>query len=175
MKPTQREERRGASILLLSIVFMVILLLLSTTLFQIIPAEMHAANRSHENLNAHMVARAGITDALKWLEFKMGEFETSNNESDLPDFNSGTVASPVYPNIQAYETAVQAKRPFAGNGDWRYECEIVPQQDTKRFATSLSEARPSRTTVRFDGWTFWSNRTASLSMLSCRKNGTRTR
>lgn len=136
MQKVQREERRGASILLLSLVFMVILLLLSVTLFRVIPAEMHAATRSHEDNAAHYVARAGLRDAMTWLSFQMEEFETTNAEADLPDYNTGTIASPSYPNIDAYETQAAAKRPF-NEGDWRFEVEIEPQQDTKTLANNL--------------------------------------
>lgn len=124
-KLPQNKKRRGASILLLSFFFMTVLFLLAASLYKLVPAEMHAAYRSHTDLNAHYVARAGIQETIDWLGFQMETFDKSGREEDLPDYTSG---GSVFPNIDAFQTATNAKRPFAV-GDWRYEVTVLPHQD----------------------------------------------
>jgi hypothetical protein len=125
MKTKLRKEGRGASILFMSIVLMFILLLLGSTLFQVIPAEMQAANRSHQDLNGHYVARSGVEEARSWLSLQMETFEDTQSEEDLPDYTEDDGAS--YDNIAAFVNEVNARRPFT-KGDWRYEVDIRPQQ-----------------------------------------------
>lgn len=126
MNTNLQKEKRGASILLLSIVLMFVLLLLSITLFNLIPVEMHAANRSQQDLNGHYVARAGIQETMSWLKFQIKEFDESQDEADLPDYSTNGTS---FPNIEDFVEAANARRPF-DNGDWRYELEIIPQQNT---------------------------------------------
>lgn len=133
MKKVPRKGKRGASVLLLSVVLMAVLLLLSITMYQVIPIEMHSANRSHQDLNGHYVARAGVQEAMSWLRHQMVKFESFQNEQDLPDY---TTDGTTFPNIAAFETSVNARRPFT-KGNWRYEIDIIPQQNTMGFTNNF--------------------------------------
>jgi hypothetical protein len=133
MKSKLRKDGRGASILLLSIVLMFVLLLLSITLFNLIPAEMHAANRSQQDLNGHYVARAGIQETMTWLKFRIKQFDLTQSETELPDYSTNGTS---FPNIDTFVAGANARRPFT-KGDWRYEIEIVPQQNTFGLANNF--------------------------------------
>ena len=144
-KNLRRGDKRGASILLLSFFFLTVLFLLAASLYKIVPAEMHAASRSHQDLRGHYVARAGIQEAINWLGFQMETFDKTNNEQDLPDYTTG---GRVFPNIVAFETATNAKRPFA-KGDWRYEVDIEPHQDNLGLTNNSQVRLYSVTSVAF--------------------------
>ncbi len=133
MKKDPRKGKRGASVLLLSIVLMFVLLLLSATIYNLIPIELHTANRSHQDLNGHYVARAGIQETMSWLRHQMVKFEGVQNEQDLPDYTTNGTS---FPNIEAFESAINARRPFT-QGNWRYEIDIVPQQNTMGFTNNF--------------------------------------
>ncbi|HIB66674.1 MAG TPA: hypothetical protein EYO33_16560, partial [Phycisphaerales bacterium] len=74
LNPLHNNRKRGASILLLSFFFMIVLFTLASALFQIIPAEFHAASRAHVDVESHYVANSGIQHTLSWLEKKMEDF-----------------------------------------------------------------------------------------------------
>jgi hypothetical protein len=130
MKIEERnKKKRGASVIVLSMFFMILLSVLATTLYKVVPLEMHQSYRAHKDLRGHYVARAGVQHTMKWLSSRLEAFEDSGDPEDLPDYNSGTADSPVYPNIPPFEAAAAATTPF-NVGDWRYEVEVMPIKDT---------------------------------------------
>lgn len=140
--------KRGASILLLSLVFMFLLLLLAVTLFQIIPAELHAANRSHQDLNGHYVARAGVQHTKTWLRHQLLKFDREQDETELPDY---TPDGKTYPNIEDFKAKMAAENPFQGTG-WSFELELEPQQDTLGLANNFEPRLFAvRSTALFNG------------------------
>ena len=129
MKISNRKKKRGASILLLSFFFMMVLFLIATTIYKIVPAEMHAASRASTDLRAHYVARTGIQETMGWLKWQITEFDADQQEENLPDYNSGTVAAPVYDNIIAFEAQAEGVNKF-GDDEWSYDLQILPLQDS---------------------------------------------
>lgn len=129
MKTSNRKNRRGASILLLSFFFMMILFLLAAALYKLVPAEMHAAYRSTQDVKAHYVARTGIQETMAWLKFRITQFDIAQSETELPDYNSGTVGSPVYDNLNAFLAQAEATSPI-DDDNWTYDLEILPLQDS---------------------------------------------
>lgn len=136
MKKNLRKKKRGASILLLSFFFMTVLFLLAATLYKVVPAEMHAAERSSVDMKGSYVARAGIEECMGWLNFQMDTFDNTQDETKLPDY---TTDGSTYPNIDTFLAAAH-KSDFKEGGNWRYDIEIVPHQNTLS-TTNNNEAR----------------------------------
>lgn len=129
MKIQGRKKRRGASILLMSFLFLVVLFLLASAMYQLIPSEMHAANRSHRVLNAHHVANSGVRQSVEWLTDSMKRFEDGEPDTVLPDY-SPTYSASDLPNIDAFETFVNNQAsPFADDR-WKYEVDLVVDPTT---------------------------------------------
>lgn len=121
MKTTHKKKsRRGASILMLSFIFMALLFLIATAMYRLVPADMHAANRAHQDLTAHYVANAGIRATAAWLTDSMERFQEGGGSQVLPDYaESGETV-----NLTAFEAEINsAPSPF-DNGDWTYEISI---------------------------------------------------
>lgn len=153
------KKKRGASILLLSFFFMVVLFLLAATLYKIVPAEMHAANRSYQDTQGHYVARAGLEESMRWLGTQMDVFTKTQVENDFPDYNSGSDLTPGGRNLERINEflALIDGKSVTGDPKWTVNIEIEPLQDSRgmknalepRFysvrSTSLFNKKPVRT------------------------------
>ncbi len=129
LNPLHNNRKRGASILLLSFFFMIVLFTLASALFQIIPAEFHAASRAHVDVESHYVANSGIQHTLSWLEKKMEDFSKDQKETNLPDYNTGTASSPTFTNINNFLSGINGTS-ITGKPDWTTEISIEPLQDS---------------------------------------------
>jgi hypothetical protein len=116
----KKNKKRGASILMLSFVFMALLFLIATAMYRLVPADMHAANRTHQDLSAHYVANAGLRATAAWLTDSMKRFEAGGGPQVLPDYaESGETV-----NLTAFEDEVNtAPSPFS-DSNWTYEISI---------------------------------------------------
>lgn len=133
-------KSRGASIVILSIVCLIVMLITATTLYQVLPVEMHASQRGYIDMRAHYVARSGVEETMSWLDAAMKEYQQAQDETKLPDYKSGSSL----PNIDTFVAAADARRPYE-ESDWRYTLEVVPLQDQ---TGSFNNSDPKLFTVR---------------------------
>ncbi len=154
---TASDKRRG-SVLLLSLFFMMVLFLMAVAMFKLIPSELHAANRSKQDLMGHYVANAGARHAIAWLEDQMEAYDVSQDPQDLPDYTPDLTAPFTYPNLDGYRAARQARSAIekTGSADWDYDVQIRVQDgmpptlvnfDPRVFtitSTALLRGRPVR-------------------------------
>lgn len=142
-----KPQRRGSSILLLSMICLMLMLLISATLYNLLPVEMHAANRNYMDSQGHYVARAGIQETMAWLETKMEKFQATGKEEDLPDYKQGSS----FTSIDDFVAKANARRPFENKG-WSYKLELTPFQDQLSDFNNLDPKLFSlRSTSYFDG------------------------
>jgi hypothetical protein len=160
MKIQGKKKERGASILLLSFLFLIVLFLMASALYKLIPSEMHAANRTHQILNAHHVANSGVRQSVEWLTDSMKRFEAGEPDTVLPDY-SPTFSANDLPNMQAFETFVDNMTSPFEDPRWRYDVELEVDPTTignshafqpRVFhikSTAMFDGKPMR---RVDAW-----------------------